>query len=162
MWSILKRKEKKQETKVDPKAIVATALEAVELGRLKNLLDKGSVNTGTLEIKSGVKIDGQQIGPITVSDAIGIVWISAEAAVQGDVRAPQVYVLGEISGNVVTDTLIIEGRGKVKGRVFAKNVILRQVADIEVAAEFRPYEAESEVEAVSSSVLVPLKRVGGA
>lgn len=131
----------------------------VQQKRIVNMLAAGSVNEGALNLKSGVKIEGEQTGAVHISGKNGVLWIGAEGIVKGDVKAPSVYVSGTLDGTVVADTLMIDGSARVSGRVYVDHIVYANLDKVVICAEFSPKNASVEADTNVPAQLVPIQLV---
>ena len=85
---------------------------------LATLVGKGSKVTGKLDIKGGIKVDGEVDGEI-ISDSIVI--IGATGLVKANINAEECLISGKVIGDVVVKgDLELETAAKIEGNVKAK------------------------------------------
>lgn len=82
-----------------------------------SLIAAGAVFRGDLEFQGAVQIDGKVLGDILTEQ--GLVRVSAEGQVEGEVRAPQVVIDGEIIGDVYASQHVELGaEARVRGNLY--------------------------------------------
>ncbi|KAB0546122.1 polymer-forming cytoskeletal protein [Pseudomonas argentinensis] len=82
-----------------------------------SLIAAGAVFRGDLEFQGAVQIDGKVLGDILTEQ--GLVRVSAEGQVEGEVRAPQVVIDGEIIGDVYASQHVELGaKARVRGNLY--------------------------------------------
>ena len=139
-----------------------TVDEAINFGSIQSLLADGSSNEGSLRLKGGLKVDGAQMGDVKIADETGVVWITATGRIKGEVRAAHVYVQGRFEGSIQAEFVVIEGSGRVEGRVFADKVITRRQEGLFFNAEVFTRKAVRDVEANLPGELIPITRAAAA
>jgi cytoskeletal protein CcmA (bactofilin family) len=91
----------------------------ITAGTIDSLIGAGTVITGDIRFKGGLRIDGQIIGSV-IADGEGasMLVLSENARVQGEVKAHHVVVNGTIEGPVSVDELIeLQPKARVSGNI---------------------------------------------
>ncbi|MFA5270340.1 MAG: polymer-forming cytoskeletal protein [Patescibacteria group bacterium] len=119
------------------------------------LIGKEVVAEGTLNSEGDIQINGQFEGKV---EAAGDVIVGEHAKVKADIKANNVYVSGEVEGNIqATERLEILETGRVNGNVTSQAMsiepggILKGSSTMQETAETAPaaqptYEVEEEKE----------------
>ena len=104
---------------------VSTIEEAME--QVGTIIGPGAVLEGPLTTKDSTRIDGTVKGNVTISGAL---IVGQEAKITGTVSAMNVYIAGEIAGNVSAPQgkVEISDTGKVIGDVTCKGIIIDENA----------------------------------
>jgi cytoskeletal protein CcmA (bactofilin family) len=77
--------------------------------------------TGDIVFSGGLNIAGAVKGSIIAEGADALVDVNESGRVEGDVRAPNVIIGGEMVGDVVaTEKLVLGTTARVKGNIFYK------------------------------------------
>ena len=85
---------------------------------LSTLIGKGSNIKGHMQIRGGIRIDGQIDGTIETD---GFVIIGSSGKAKGDIRAKECLISGVLDGNVtVSETLELDKTAWVTGDIVAK------------------------------------------
>ena len=97
------------------------------LEQVGTIIGPGAVIDGPLTTKDSTRIDGTVKGNVTISGAL---IVGNEGKVQGNVSAMNVYIAGEIAGNVSVPQgkIEISDTGKVIGDVTCKGIIIDENA----------------------------------
>ena len=103
----------------------ATIEEAME--QVGTIIGPGAVIEGPLTTKDSTRIDGTVKGNVTISGAL---IVGQEAKIAGTVSAMNVYIAGEVAGNVSAPQgkVEISDTGKVIGDVTCKGIIIDENA----------------------------------
>lgn len=103
----------------------ATIEEAME--QVGTIIGPGAVIEGPLTTKDSTRIDGTVKGNVTISGAL---IVGQEAKIAGTVSAMNVYIAGEIVGNVSAPQgkVEISDTGKVIGDITCKGIIIDENA----------------------------------
>lgn len=81
-----------------------------------SVIAAGAELVGDLRFQGAVQVDGRLSGNLIASE--GLVRVSVEGQVQGDIRAPHVILDGEVIGNVyASEHLELGARARVKGNL---------------------------------------------
>ena len=104
---------------------VSTIEEAME--QVGTIIGPGAVIEGPLTTKYSTRIDGTVKGNVTISGAL---IVGQEAKIAGTVSAMNVYIAGEVAGNVSAPQgkVEISDTGKVIGDVTCKGIIIDENA----------------------------------
>lgn len=104
---------------------VSTIEEAME--QVGTIIGPGAVIEGPLTTKDSTRIDGTVKGNVTISGAL---IVGQEAKIAGTVSAMNVYIAGEVAGNVSAPQgkVEISDTGKVIGDVTCKGIIIDENA----------------------------------
>ncbi|MDQ7987537.1 polymer-forming cytoskeletal protein [Pseudomonas sp. G34] len=82
-----------------------------------SLIAAGAVFRGDLEFEGAVQIDGKVLGDLLTEQ--GLVRVSVEGQVEGEVRAPHVVIDGEIIGDVYASQHVELGaKARVRGNLY--------------------------------------------
>jgi len=82
-----------------------------------SLIAAGAVFRGDLEFQGAVQIDGKVLGDLLTEQ--GLVRVSVEGQVEGEVRAPHVVIDGEIIGDVYASQHVELGpKARVRGNLY--------------------------------------------
>lgn len=97
------------------------------LEQVGTIIGPGAVIDGPLTTKDSTRIDGTIKGNVTVSGAL---IIGQEGKVVGTISALNVYVAGEVNGNITTSQgkIEISDTGKVIGDITCKGIIIDENA----------------------------------
>ncbi len=97
------------------------------LEQVGTIIGPGAVIDGPLTTKDSTRIDGTIKGNVTVSGAL---IIGQEGKVVGTISALNVYVAGEVNGNIATSQgkIEISDTGKVIGDITCKGIIIDENA----------------------------------
>lgn len=89
---------------------------------IDTLIGAGTVVEGSIRFRGGLRIDGTVIGSVCAEEgARGMLVVSENARIEGDVRASQLVINGTIVGPVQADELIeLQPRARVIGDVTYK------------------------------------------
>lgn len=104
-----------------------TAEDNTLLEQVGTIIGPGAVIEGPLTTKDSTRIDGTIKGNVTISGAL---IIGQEGKVTGTVSALNVYVAGEVNGNITTPQgkIEISDTGKVYGDISCKGIIIDENA----------------------------------
>ncbi len=115
-----------------------------------SLIAAGAVFRGDLEFQGAVQIDGKVLGDLLTEQ--GLVRISAEGQVEGEVRAPHVVIDGEIIGDVYASQHVELGaKARVRGNLYYGLMEMAMGAQIEgglrpIKEQDRPLELPESVD----------------
>ncbi len=85
---------------------------------LSTMIGKGSVVKGTLDIKGGIRVDGEVEGSIH-SD--GFILIGTSGVAKSELKAKECLVSGTVDGDIqVQDQLELERSARVNGNIIAR------------------------------------------
>ncbi|WAA09580.1 bactofilin family protein [Fervidibacillus albus] len=89
---------------------------------IETIIGKETVIEGKITLPTSLRIDGKIIGEIESS---GDVYIGKGATVEPTVRAKNVFIAGEVKGDVqATEKVRIEATGKLTGTTSARGIII--------------------------------------
>jgi cytoskeletal protein CcmA (bactofilin family) len=95
---------------------------SIQLSKLRSLVAEDVVITGDLDFSSGLRIDGQVLGNVTVrpgdagSDALLV--LSEKGRIEGSVRCADAVINGEISGDLVVENFLeLQSNCRVTGTI---------------------------------------------
>ncbi|WP_339489394.1 bactofilin family protein [Pseudomonas sp. EL_65y_Pfl2_R95] len=95
-----------------------------------SLISAGAALSGDLKFLGAVQVDGQVIGNLVTSE--GMVRISVEGKVEGEIRAPHIVIDGEVVGNVyASQHLELGSRARVQGNLYYGLMEMAMGAQIE-------------------------------
>ncbi|MCK5820898.1 MAG: polymer-forming cytoskeletal protein [Bacteroidales bacterium] len=87
-----------------------------------NLVSVGTKVTGDVESSSGIRIDGQLKGKITIR---GKVVIGSPGAVNGDIVCQHIEVSGKVSGNIQASELVsLKASAVIQGEIVTKKLAI--------------------------------------
>jgi len=115
-----------------------------------SLIAAGAVFRGDLEFQGAVQIDGKVLGDLLTEQ--GLVRVSAEGQVEGEVRAPHVVIDGEIIGDVYASQHVELGaKARVRGNLYYGLMEMAMGAQIEgglrpIKEQDRPLELPESVD----------------
>lgn len=115
-----------------------------------SLIAAGAVFRGDLEFQGAVQIDGKVLGDLLTEQ--GLVRVSAEGQVEGEVRAPHVVIDGEIIGDVYASQHVELGsKARVRGNLYYGLMEMAMGAQVEgglrpIKEQDRPLELPESVD----------------
>ncbi|GLX16142.1 hypothetical protein Pstr01_43810 [Pseudomonas straminea] len=115
-----------------------------------SLIAAGAVFRGNLEFQGAVQIDGKVLGDLLTEQ--GLVRVSAEGQVEGEVRAPHVVIDGEIVGDVYASQHVELGaKARVRGNLYYGLMEMAMGAQVEgglrpIKEQDRPLELPERVD----------------
>ena len=115
-----------------------------------SLIAAGAVFRGDLEFQGAVQIDGKVLGDILTEQ--GLVRVSVEGQVEGEVRAPHVVIDGEIIGDVYAGQHVELGpKARVRGNLYYGLMEMAMGAQVEgglrpIKEQDRPLELPSSLD----------------
>ncbi|SHM66087.1 bactofilin family protein [Phytopseudomonas punonensis] len=115
-----------------------------------SLIAAGAVFRGDLEFQGAVQIDGKVLGDILTEG--GLVRVSVEGEVEGEVRAPHVVIDGEIIGDVYASQHVELGpKARVRGNLYYGLMEMAMGAQVEgglrpIKDQDRPLELPESVD----------------
>lgn len=114
-----------------------------------SLIAAGAQFRGDLEFQGAVQIDGKVLGDILTEQ--GLVRVSVEGQVEGEVRAPHVVIDGEIVGDVYASQHVELGpKARVRGNLYYGLMEMAMGAQVEgglrpIKEQDRPLELPESV-----------------
>ncbi len=116
----------------------------VAVGRNTNI-------AGKLIFQEPVRIEGKFRGEISSAE---LLVVTAEASIEGKVRAPRLLILGELRGDVIGASKVVLGPvSKVEGRIQARSMIICEGAQLN--AEVKMESADAAAEAARPQRIAP-------
>lgn len=115
-----------------------------------SLIAAGAQFLGDLEFQGAVQIDGKVLGDILTEQ--GLVRVSVEGQVEGEVRAPHVVIDGEIVGDVYASQHVELGpKARVRGNLYYGLMEMAMGAQVEgglrpIKEQDRPLELPESVD----------------
>ncbi|OLU32120.1 hypothetical protein BVH03_07850 [Pseudomonas sp. PA15(2017)] len=115
-----------------------------------SLIAAGAVFRGDLEFQGAVQVDGKVLGDILTEQ--GLVRVSVEGQVEGEVRAPHVVIDGEIVGDVYAGQHVELGpKARVRGNLYYGLMEMAMGAQVEgglrpIKEQDRPLELPESVD----------------
>lgn len=95
-----------------------------------SLIAAGAELNGDLRFHGAVQVDGRVCGDLQTSD--GMVRVSAEGQVEGEIRAPRIVIDGEVIGDVyASEHLELGSRARVCGNLYYGLMEMAMGAQIE-------------------------------
>ncbi len=101
--------------------------------RIDTLIGVGTVIEGNIRFTGGLRIDGQVHGNVTsAGDQPGMLVISEQAVVEGEVRVHHVMVNGQVKGPIYADqTLELQPKASVTGDVHYQKLEMQMGAVVQ-------------------------------
>ncbi len=87
---------------------------------VETVLGEGAVFEGTVSCEGSIKVEGVLKGDVKVGDSIVV---GPNGSVTGDVRAGEVIVFGKVNGKIDAGTLEIKSAGEITGEVLVETLI---------------------------------------
>lgn len=115
-----------------------------------SLIAAGAELHGDLRFQGAVQVDGKVIGNLMASE--GMVRVSVQGRVEGEVRAPHIVIDGEVGGDVhAIGHLELGARARVRGNLYYTLMEMAMGAQIEgrlcrLQDEARPLELPQTLE----------------
>lgn len=102
-------------------------------GRIDTLIGAGTVIEGNISFSGGLRIDGHVNGNITATgDQPGMLVISEQAKVEGEVRVHHVMVNGQVKGPIYADqSLELQPKASVTGDVHYQKLEMQMGAVVQ-------------------------------
>ncbi|ARN19284.1 bactofilin family protein [Piscinibacter gummiphilus] len=131
---------------------------------IRTLIGEGTVITGELRFKEGLRIDGEVQGDVLAAEeGHSILVISEKARVVGRVRAAHVIINGRVEGPVQSDELLeLQPKASIVGDVRYQSLEMHQGATIN--GELQPLKADEKAPliklATSNAPSAPTAAVG--
>lgn len=95
-----------------------------------SLIAAGAELSGDLSFLGALQVDGRVGGNVQTSD--GMVRVSVEGQVEGDIRAPHIVIDGEVIGDVhASEHLELGARARVRGNLYYGLMEMAMGAQIE-------------------------------
>jgi cytoskeletal protein CcmA (bactofilin family) len=115
--------------------------------RIDSLIGAGTVIEGNISFSGGLRVDGQVHGNITsAGDQPGMLVISEQAKVEGEIRVHHVMVNGQVKGPIHADeTLELQPKASVTGDVHYQKLEMQMGAVVQGRLV---YEADSQSDKV--------------
>jgi cytoskeletal protein CcmA (bactofilin family) len=101
---------------------------------IASLIGAGSTLTGDLTFVGGLRIDGTVLGSVRCvgGEGAGMLVISENGVVEGEIRAAHLVVAGQIKGPVFTSELVeLQPKARVTGDVHYRALEIHQGAVVE-------------------------------
>lgn len=117
-----------------------------------SLIAVGAELHGDLRFEGAVQVDGKVVGNLVASE--GMVRVSVQGCVEGEIRAPHIMIDGEVVGDVHAGTHLELGpRARVRGNLYYALMEMAMGAQIEgrlcwLQDEPRPLELPQTLDAV--------------
>jgi cytoskeletal protein CcmA (bactofilin family) len=117
-----------------------------------SLIAVGAELHGDLRFEGAVQVDGKVVGNLVAND--GMVRVSVQGCVEGEIRAPHIMIDGEVVGDVHASTHLELGpRARVRGNLYYALMEMAMGAQIEgrlcwLQDEPRPLELPQTLDAV--------------
>ena len=87
---------------------------------VETVLGEGAVFEGTVSCEGSIKVEGVLKGDVKVGDSIVV---GPNGSVTGDVRAGEVIVFGKVNGKIDAGALEIKSTGEITGEVLVETLI---------------------------------------
>ena len=95
-----------------------------------SLIATGAELSGDLHFQGALQVDGRMNGNVQTSD--GLVRVSVEGQVEGEIRAPHIVIDGEVIGDVhASEHLELGARARVRGNLYYGLMEMAMGAQIE-------------------------------
>lgn len=105
-----------------------------------SLIAAGAAFRGDLEFQGAVQIDGKVLGNLLTLE--GLVRVSVDGLVEGEVRAPHIIIDGEIIGDVYASQHVELGpRARVRGNLYYG--LMEMAMGAQVEGGLRPIKEQS-------------------
>ncbi len=109
---------KKSETNED--------LVVLDTNTITTLIGKDAVISGNLETNASIRIDGKVTASVKCG---GVVVVTKDAVVEGNVMAESIIIAGEVKGNIyIKDKVNIEASGRVTGDIYTNRFVIDENA----------------------------------
>jgi cytoskeletal protein CcmA (bactofilin family) len=82
---------------------------------------------GTLDLQGSLRIDGKLEGNV---DNAKYVTVSKSGSVKGDISGQGVVIIGNMTGNIVADSVEILADAKIKGNIRSKSILIEGGAKV--------------------------------
>jgi cytoskeletal protein CcmA (bactofilin family) len=93
---------------------------------------------GKLIFQEPVRIEGKFRGEVS---SVELLVVSAEASIEGKIRAPRLLILGELNGDVIGATQVVLGpEARVNGRIQAGSLTICEGAKFNGEVQMSPEE----------------------
>ncbi len=89
-------------------------------GAVETVLGEGAVFEGIVSCEGSMKVEGELKGDIKVAN---LIVVGLKGSVTGDISAGEIIVFGEINGKIDTGTLEIKSTGQITGEVLIETLI---------------------------------------
>ena len=101
---------------------------------MSSVILKDTKLQGNIIQKDSITIDGIIIGDITAEEVI----INSNANITGNVNADiNIEAAGQITGDLSSNRIHINNTAKIKGKLFHKNLVVDEGAQLEVSVSTR-------------------------
>lgn len=120
----------------------------IKTGEYVSVISEQCQFQGTLDLQGSLRIDGALEGNV---DNAKYVTISKSGTVKGDITAQGVVVIGQMTGDIVADSVEILADAKITGNIRSKSILVeggaKVSATIHVVGEEEPSAEEEEIPA---------------
>lgn len=144
--------------KKKPKTL-KTLEQLVKEGGITSMLAVGTENDGALKLKAGVKIDGRQLGSVTIAGSNAAMWVSESGEVKGDCSVAVGYIFGMVTGTIIADMVVLGGDAVISGKIFTDQVVFSDPKRVSIQADILPKRAAREQDQLPTPLLTPLTKV---
>ena len=106
-------------------------------GRVTALIDQGARFDGKVRVEGTIRVDGELRGEITGANSVVV---GEVAAIEANIRAKSVIIIGSVVGNVVASRqLVLRPTGRLHGNVETPSLIIEHGAIFNGSSRmFRP------------------------
>lgn len=95
-------------------------------GTMNTLIGHGTTLDGSLNVSSGMRVDGKILGQITCSDSL---LVGKTGVVEASVKVKSATIGGRVVGDIeASEVVILEGNSTVIGDVTTKKLIIEEGA----------------------------------
>lgn len=112
---------------------------------VETILGEGAVFEGTVSCEGSIKVEGVLKGDVKVGDSIVV---GPNGSVTGDIRAGEVIVFGKVNGKIDAGALEIKSTGEITGEVLVETLIteaggaMRAKCEMKTPAQQGPEDQE--------------------
>lgn len=118
----------------------------IKAGEYVSVISEQCQFQGTLDLQGSLRIDGNLEGNV---DNAKYVTVSKTGVVKGDITAQGVVVIGQMTGDIVADSVEILADAKITGNIRSKSILIeggaKVSATIHVVGEEEPALKEEEI-----------------
>lgn len=103
----------------------------VRAENITSVIAHGEYMEGNLRFQRGLKIDGRIKGKVEFGLTDGMLVVSENGLVEGDIRGPRAIIVGEVFGNIIIlGRLIILPSARIHGDVIANQLTIHEGSSI--------------------------------
>ena len=95
-------------------------------GTMDTIIGKGTVITGTIDVKGGLRVDGTAKGKVICDAAITI---GPTGVVESEIEASTIIIAGRLVGNITSaEKVELQAKCEVEGDIHTKSLVIEQGA----------------------------------